>query len=109
MAIPASWLPQQVSIEVYQGDTAYGPLYSSALGQPARVEFSNGITKDREGQDTVYNARIFLLPSAQVAPQSRITYTDSTGRSYSLIAITVAPMADFRGQTNHLEVEARYG
>lgn len=109
MRIPAGLLPHQIQVTPYLGDTAYGPLYGDLITYRARVQFTTGITKDKDGNDTVYSARIFMEPEAMIAPEALITYIDTMGRSYSLIAITVAPQFDVYGQPAHVEIEAKYG
>ncbi len=109
MRIPLRLLRHTVSVTPYLGDSAYGPIYGDTVDLQTRIEFSTGVTKNGEGQDITYNARLFLLPEADLAPEAKLEYIDQMGRKYQLTVITIAPMHDVAGELSHIEVEAKYG
>jgi len=82
-----TWLrPHRVTIEPYEGDSAYGPLYGPpTAGVRAMVSAAIRTVRDRQGRETTSTAQVITAPDVVCPPESRITLPD--GRTTRVIAV----------------------
>lgn len=75
------WLKHTVSVEAYEGDSAYGPRYAEAVDVRCFLEQKIRTVRNKEGQEVVSSGTFYArLDEAQdVCPaESRITLPDGT-------------------------------
>ncbi|MFJ3173792.1 hypothetical protein ACIPJK_23835 [Streptomyces roseus] len=83
MVIPSWLLRHTVTIEAYQGDSAYGPLYADPVTVRAFVEEKARTVRNATGEEVVASTTVYLLPSQACPPESRVTVPG--GRTASVI------------------------
>lgn len=81
--IPGIVLVHMVTIEPYQGDGAYGPQYGAPVTARALVEETVRTVRNERGEEVVSSTTVYLLPSQDCPPESRVT--TPTGRVASVI------------------------
>ena len=106
MATLPGWLLRHtVTIETYEGDSAYGPRYATGVAVRCFLEQKTRTVRDREGQEVVSSGTFYArLDEAQaVCPaESRITLPDGTTTT------VIAALAHDGGglpTPDHLEVQ----
>lgn len=75
------WLKHTVTVEAYEGDSAYGPRYAAPVAVRCFLEQKTRTVRNREGQEVVSSGTFYArLDEAQaVCPaESRITLPDGT-------------------------------
>jgi hypothetical protein len=97
--IPGWLLPHTVTIELYQGETAYGPSYAPPVTARANVEDEEKTVRNSRGEEVVSGTRVWLFPTQECPPESRVT--TPSGRVQS--AITSSKF-EFPGTPSHREV-----
>lgn len=83
MVIPGWLLRHTVVIEAYLGDSAYGPRYADPVTARAFVEERVRTVRNPEGEEVVASTTVYLLPSQDCPPESRVT--TPSGRTASVI------------------------
>lgn len=87
MQVPASLLRQRISVEPYEGDTAYGPKYGPPVdGVAARVEGRRRAVRRPGGVDVISSASATIRPGLNVRPESRVVHE---GRTYEVLDVVV--------------------
>ncbi|WP_369778836.1 hypothetical protein [Streptomyces sp. R33] len=81
--IPGWLLRHTVTIEAYIGDSAYSPLYAAPVTARAFVEEKVRTVRNRDGEEVVSSTTVYLLPTQDCPPESRVT--THTGRTASVI------------------------
>lgn len=72
--VPGWLLRHRITVEVYQGDTAYGPSFGpQVVDIPALVAAAHKQLTDKDGRDVVATAQIITAPGLDCPPGSRIT------------------------------------
>lgn len=99
MVIPGSMLPHTITIEIYQGDTAYGPTYAAPVTVRAYVEDEIKTVRNPDGEEVVSGTRVWLFPSQECPPESRLT--TPSGRVQSAIT---SSLFDHPSAPSHREV-----
>lgn len=102
MNLPAFLLRHTVTVEAYQGDSAYGPRYAAPVTVRCFVEEQTRAVRNHEGEEVI-SSSTFYAPLATVCPaESRVTLP--TGRVTTVIA---ALRRDGGGlpTPDHLEVQ----
>jgi hypothetical protein len=61
-----------VTVEVYRGTGAYGPIYDPPQTVRCRVENGNKLVRDATGQQVVSSARLFCDPETVATVGSRV-------------------------------------
>lgn len=98
--IPGQLLPQTVAIEIYLGDSAYGPSYAAPVTARAYVEEARRTSRNPEGEEvTAAVTHLWLFPTQECPPESRVTLP--SGRVASVIA---SELFEFPGTPSHREV-----
>lgn len=87
MLIPGWLLAHTVTIEVYRGDSAYGPQYDTPVTARALVEEKIRTVRNARGEEVTSSTTVFLRPDQECPPESLLT--THTGRTASVI--TSAP------------------
>ncbi|MEU0719050.1 hypothetical protein ABZ498_17965 [Streptomyces lavendulocolor] len=73
MRVPAWLLRHRVTVEPYDGDSAYGPTYRPPVEVRALVAEANKVTRNREGVEVTSTAQIITEPGLDCPPESRLT------------------------------------
>lgn len=82
--IPTAALRERVTIELYRGDTAYGPSWADPIdGVPIRIVGKRRAVRTREGVDVIASAVGQVRPTFRGSPlevpgSSRITRADGS-------------------------------
>lgn len=78
MSLPAFLLVHTVTVEAYQGDSAYEPQYAAPVAVRCLLEQKIRTVRNREGQEVV-SSGTFYAPLETVCPaESRITLPDNS-------------------------------
>lgn len=99
--IPRWLLRHTVTVEPYEGDTAYGPAYGPPTLVRCFVEEGVRLVRDLEGHEVVSSARLFARLDAVCPAQSRVTLP--TGRTSTAITALRRDAAGLP-TPDHLEV-----
>ncbi|MGW3057687.1 hypothetical protein ACWC98_17445 [Streptomyces goshikiensis] len=74
MKVPGWLLPHRITVEPYEGDSAYGPLYGPPLAEVAALVSETVRTvRNREGREVTSTAQLITAPDVACPPESRIT------------------------------------
>lgn len=100
MKIRRSLLKDTVTVETYQGDSAYGPVYAAAVSVCVNVDSTRRLVRDASGAEVTSEATLSVHPSdaSLFAPESRL---EINGRASTVIN---ANLQSFRGRTVYLKV-----
>jgi len=86
--IPGSLLRYTVTIEVYSGESAYGPQYAAPVAARAYVEETSRTVRAKDGEEVTSTAtKMWLFPTQECPPESRVTLP--SGRVASVITSTL--------------------
>lgn len=78
MKVPTALLRQRITIEPFEGESAYGPVYGTAVENiPARFDGQRRTVRKADGTDLIASGTVIVRPDVTVAAQSRVTI-DST-------------------------------
>jgi hypothetical protein len=66
-----------VSVEVYEGETAYGPTWAEPVVLLGRVQDGVSLVRDSSGDEVVSSAKVYLPAGSVVTPESLITIGDA--------------------------------
>jgi len=83
VVIPGWLLRHTVTIEPYLGDAAYGPTYGPPMVARAFVEDKIRTVRNERGEEIVASTTVYLLPTQDCPPESRLT--TPSGRAASVI------------------------
>lgn len=82
--IPRWLLRHTVTVEAYQGDSAYGPVYGPPAAVRCFVEDGAKLIRNDQGHEVVSTARLYARLDTTTAPaQSRVTLP--SGRTATVI------------------------
>lgn len=97
--IPSWMLKSSISVEPYEGETATGPSWGSAVSVPAHVEPRRRLLVMKDGREV--RAEMFALigPDNTIPPESRVTLS---GRRYRVLDVFEVPSPT--GGVHHLEL-----
>lgn len=99
LRVPATVFRQEISIEDYQGSTAYGPKFGAPRAVRCRIEGRRRRVVRANGVELVSSATA-LVPHDEVIPlESRVTWQ---ARSYEVV--DVLPQVGATGRVSHFEV-----
>ncbi|GHA19411.1 hypothetical protein ACFOOM_10180 [Streptomyces echinoruber] len=73
MRVPGYLLRHRVTVEPYDGDSAYGPTYRPPVEVRALVAEGTRLTRNREGVEVASTAQVITAPGLDCPPESRIT------------------------------------
>lgn len=82
--IPSFLLNQNATLEVHTGNSAYGDLYSASTNIKCRFEPYTKKVIDSYGNEVVASGRMFISPSININPESRITFESTV---YTVISV----------------------
>ncbi|MGW9041248.1 hypothetical protein ACWGQL_01580 [Streptomyces lydicus] len=92
MNVPAWLLRHRITIERYEGDSAYGPRYGPPVADvPALVSETVRTVRDREGREVTSTAQIIAAPGLDCPAESRITLPDGRTTRALTVAHHTAP------------------
>lgn len=80
MKLPGFVLNNEVEIEEYTGEGTYGPEFADPYKARARVEYGRELVRNRDGDEVVASARVYLDRKHKPLPGSRITIDGNTHR-----------------------------
>ncbi|OAR21906.1 hypothetical protein A8W25_28120 [Streptomyces sp. ERV7] len=84
--VPAWLLRHRITIQPYQGDGAYGPVYGPPIaGVPALVAETVRTVRNPQGREVISTAQIIAAPDLHCPAESRITLPD--GRTTRVISV----------------------
>ena len=101
-AIPGWMLRHQITVEAYQGDSAYGPQYADPVTVACFLEEKTRLIRAKDGREVVSSSAAYC-PIGTTAPAgSQVTLPD--GRTTTVLA---ALQHDARGlpTPDHLELQ----
>lgn len=101
MRIPAFIMQETVTVQPYEGDSAFGPVYGDSFTVKAYGEQGRRETVDQEGREVTADAWLALPPDTAIKAQDRVDWLD---RSYAVV--NVAKYRPF-GKPSHIEAELR--
>ncbi|MGI5444143.1 hypothetical protein ACQEVM_38535 [Streptomyces sp. CA-243310] len=88
MNVPGWLLPHRITIEPYDGESAYGPLYGPpAANVPALVTETVRTVRSRDGREVTSTAQVITAPDVICPAESRLTLP--SGRTTT--ALHIAP------------------
>jgi hypothetical protein len=64
--IPARWFAEPVTVQTYDGEGAYGPLYIGSLTVNANVEDVRVLVRNKDGDETVSETTIRVPPAIDI-------------------------------------------
>ncbi|MFF4369629.1 hypothetical protein [Streptomyces sp. NPDC001594] len=99
--IPGWLLVHTVTIQVYEGDTAYGPQYAAPVAARALVEETVRTVRGERGEEVVASTTLYLMPTQACPPESLVT--TPSGRTASVIT-SALHSAPGLGTPDHREV-----
>jgi hypothetical protein len=76
--IPCYLLGQDITIEPYMGEGAYGPTFGAPVTIRARVEGRRRVVRRADGETVTSTATAIVGPDDTVAVESRATYSGQT-------------------------------
>ena len=93
-------LKDTVTVETYEGEGAYGPVYADPVTVSCDVQMKRRLVKTTDGVESVDLPVLTVHPDDVPAftPQARLTIAERAST-----VLSVAPMT-FRGQMSHAEV-----
>lgn len=91
-----------ITIERYQGDSAYGPQYEDPETVEGMVEQEKSWTRNQEGDVVVSEATLYLSPDISPPPvQSKITFD---GSEHFILSVR-EPEDRLIGKRHHIECD----
>ena len=100
MKMPRWMATDRVSLQVYRGNTAVGPVYDAPVDQiPARVEIRRKVIQRPDKTEVLSQGIAYILPGQTVTEQSLLTFG---GKSYKVIELR--PVRNLR-ELSHYEAE----
>lgn len=101
--IPRASLRKRITIEAYQGESAYGPVYGAPLiDVPARFDGKRRVVRKADGTDLIASGTLTLRPGVLITSQSRVT-VPVNGENHVYEVVEVLPHEDLT-RTHHIEV-----
>ena len=74
MKVPTALLRSRITVEPFQGDSAYGPVYGAPVYDvPARVEGKRRAVRKADGTDVISTASVTVRPDVNVSVESKVT------------------------------------
>ena len=88
--LPRRLLRDSISVQTYTGQSAYGPVYSTAATKLVKVSMIRQLVRDSDGAEVVSEMTIEAHPDDEAAfvPQSLVTYATRTAT-----VLSAAPQA----------------
>lgn len=83
-SIPQLLLRHEVTVEPYEGDGAYGPVYGDPVTIPAFVDAQTTMVRDADGVEVVSSTTVYAVDVPDLPIGSRITYA---GRELTALAV----------------------
>ena len=102
MKLPKVWLQHRVTVEPYEGNSAYGEVYGAAVVVPCWLEKRVRLVRARDGREVTSTSTFYCrLDAVDAPPESRVTLSD--GRTTTVIE-AVEGNAGALPLPEHLEV-----
>lgn len=99
MKVPTSLLRERITIEAFEGESAYGPVYGAPVtGVPARFDGQRRVVRKADGTDLVASGTVIVRPDVTITTQSRVTIGADT---YEVVDVLPA---EGLARPSHLEV-----
>ncbi len=100
MRMPKAIQPHKVSIKEYEGDGAYGPVYSDPYNSTGYFQEERKVVKNKEGNEVVSDAQYYTSDDISPPTESIITFN---GVDHEVLQVAPRDNA-LTGKTNHVEV-----
>ncbi|WP_457028105.1 hypothetical protein [Kitasatospora sp. P5_F3] len=101
-AVPGFLLRHRISIEAYEGDSAYGPVYGPAAVVRCLLDQKTREVRSATGEQVISGSTAYCPPGTVAPPGSRVTLPD--GRQTSVIA-TLDRSAPGLPTPDHVELQ----
>ena len=99
--IPGYLLQDEITIEPFEGEGAYGKEYGNPFTAKGHFEKSFEVITDRDGREVVASATVFLDSEVSIKAEDRVGFD---GENYEVIdAQAVRPF----GKSHHTEVKLK--
>lgn len=85
MKAPAIAFPSTVTVEAYQGDTAYGPTYAPGATHRGQAQGRRRQVTTADGRDVIARATIILRGAVDVPADSKVTVDGTTYRAVETV------------------------
>ncbi len=103
MSLPGHFRAHTISVEPFDGNGAYGPVFGAAVNVECRVEHKVQLVRSAEGTEVVSSMTVYCARSVTIPPESRVTVD---GRTTSVIS-TADHDTGGRSPLEHKEVLLR--
>lgn len=100
MKLPKAAQPHKVSIKEYEGDGAYGPIYSNPYEIKGYFQQERKVVKDQDGNEVISDAQFFTSEDIEPPTESIVTFKDI---EHEVISVSHKVNA-MTGQNSHTEV-----
>ncbi|KOX16571.1 MULTISPECIES: hypothetical protein [unclassified Streptomyces] len=92
VSLPEFLLRHRITVEAYEGDGAYGPVYGAPVPEvPALVAASVRMVRAPDGREVTSSAQIIAAPDLACPVGSRITLPDGRVTTALSVARHTAP------------------
>lgn len=102
MLIPAWLLRHTVTVEAYEGASAYGPRYAAPVTVACLIDQKTRTVRDRQGQEVVSGGTVYAQLDTVCPPESRVTLPDGT---QSIVINTARHDGGGLPTPDHLEIQ----
>lgn len=103
MKLPKFLLKHTAKIKDYEGDSGFGESYGDEYTAKCYIEYEREIVRDQEGNEITAEGKMFLPPTYNPPPESKLTLPDFDDAEHTVI--TTAPQDNpLNGERSHVEV-----
>ena len=94
-------LTETVQHAAYASRDAYGQMtYGTPVARPARIEYGTAVVTNRQGEDVITHAKVFMAGDFTLRAEDALTLPDGTTPPI----IRLAPWTDTDGLLHHYEI-----
>ena len=108
MKLPKAAQPHTVAIKEYEGDGAYGPIFSEPYEVQGYFQQERKVVKDQEGNEVVSDAQFFTSENIRPPTESLVYFPlteDKLEENTQHEVVSVSPKTNaMTGQKSHTEV-----
>lgn len=78
MGLPLRKRTHTITVEPFQGDSAYGPVFGAPVQVTCRVDESQRLVRSNTGEEVVSSSTVFCDLDVTIPAGSRVTVSDRT-------------------------------
>ena len=101
--LPAYMQQNEVTVEVYEGDGAYGPIYSDPVTISCYYQQKNEKVLDDEGDEIISSSQFFTSSGLDMKKGSKVTFEGNTNK----VMTTSEKRNALTGKVHHQQVWLR--